>query len=81
MLLLCFVSFRCRFLDLHSDDWCFFAASLAVVRFRTDRYGGHIAMHCHVNSHSDTGIMAVGDIANGEGPNEDPVALAAGTCG
>lgn len=38
-------------------------------------------MHCHVNSHSDTGIMAVADIDGGEGPNEDPVALAAGTCG
>eukprot|EP00903_Cladosiphon_okamuranus_P014013 g13031.t1 len=57
------------------------STSLAVVRFRTERYGGHVAMHCHVNSHSDTGIMAVADIAGGEGPNEDPVALAAGTCG
>lgn len=56
-------------------------ASLAVVRFRTERYGGHVAMHCHVNSHSDTGIMAVANIKGGEGANEDPIALAAGTCG
>lgn len=56
-------------------------AGIAVVRFRTERFGGHVAMHCHVNSHSDTGIMAVANIEGGQGPNEDPTALAAGTCG
>ena len=61
--------------------WCFITAGLAVVRFRTERYGGHVAMHCHVNSHSDTGVMAVVNVIGGEGPNEDPTALAAGTCG
>lgn len=57
------------------------AAGLAVIRFRTERYGGHVAMHCHVNSHSDTGVMAVVNIEGGQEPNEDPIALAAGTCG
>lgn len=68
-------------INLASTLFFFFSATLAVVRFRTERYGGHVAMHCHVNSHSDTGVMAVADIDGGEGPNEDPIALAAGTCG
>ena len=51
------------------------------MRFRTERYGGHVTIHCHVNSHSDTGIMAVVYIEGGEGPNENPIALAPGTCG
>lgn len=58
-----------------------FAAELAVVRFRTERYGGHVAMHCHVNSHSDTGVMAIAYINDGEQANEDPIARAPGTCG
>ena len=51
------------------------------MRFRAERFGGHVAMHCHVNSHSDTGIMAVGNIVGGQEANDDPTALAAGTCG
>lgn len=58
-----------------------FSAGLAVVRFRTERFGGNVMMHCHVNSHSDTGVMALATIQGGQGPDEDPTALAAGTCG
>ena len=38
-----------------------------------------MTMHCHMNSHSDTGIMAVVYIEGGEGPNENLFALAPGT--
>lgn len=38
-------------------------------------------MHCHVNTHSDTGVMALAMIQGGQEANEDPIALAAGTCG
>ncbi|CAM9957915.1 unnamed protein product, partial [Laminaria digitata] len=66
----------------HVGDWIdTVSTSLAVVRFRAERFGGHVAMHCHVNSHSDTGIMAVGNIVGGQEANDDPAALAAGTCG
>lgn len=61
------------------------AAGLAVVRFRTERFDGHVAMHCHVNSHSDTGIMAVAQIYGSADAQPadimDPEARAPGTCG
>eukprot|EP01084_Bolivina_argentea_P155588 271139_1 len=40
-------------------DWIDTLAEAANVRFKTDTFGGHVVLHCHILKHEDEGAMAV----------------------
>ncbi|CAM9559981.1 unnamed protein product, partial [Heterosigma akashiwo] len=49
------------FVDTVSSD------GTATMRFRTERFGGRIPMHCHVLEHSDLGSFALIRVSGGQG--------------
>ncbi len=51
-----------------------------VVRTRLDRFAGNIFLHCHVYSHSDTGVVAIANVNHGYGPLSTLSTLRYGTC-
>ena len=52
-------------------------ASGVRVRFRTDRFTGHVVVHCHLLDHEDRGMMAVYDILDSVPATQPPADSAA----
>ena len=62
-----------------TGDWLDTVANNGRVRFRADRYGGTITMHCHILEHEDAGAMGVFYVNGGcDGNYTDSTALSSG---
>ena len=54
-------------------DWLDTIAENGRVRFRADRYGGTVTMHCHILEHEDAGAMGVFYVNGGCDGNQTDV--------